>query len=89
MGDDKFVRKIELTKADGSTQTVYLGSPAGGQSVHVRLGGQNEVYLGNGLEHVGGRHADLLNWIDPVYLSVNAADVTGLDAQKQERRVRL
>jgi hypothetical protein len=76
VGDNKFVRKLEITKADGTTQTVYLGSTAGGQSVHVRLGGQNDVYLANGL-NTWEVDSNLLNWINPIYLSVNAADITG------------
>jgi Domain of unknown function (DUF4340) len=76
VADNKFMRKIDLTKADGSAQTVYLGSAAG-QSVHARLGGKNEVYLANGLATYEA-NADLLSWINPVYLSLNANDVTGL-----------
>lgn len=78
VADNKFVRKIELTRADGSTQTVYLGSPAGGgQSVHVRLGGKNETYLATGI-NAYDVNADLLSWVNPVYVNVNAGDLTGL-----------
>ncbi len=76
VADDKFVRKLELQTANGS-QILYLGSAAGSDSTHVRLGGQGEVYLASGLA-TGDIAADLLSWIDPVYLSVPAADVTGL-----------
>lgn len=82
VADDKFARKIELTKADGATQTLFLGSPAGGQSVHARLGGQNEVYLGSGLA-TWEVDASLLSWINPVYLSLNASDVAGLTLRNQ------
>jgi hypothetical protein len=37
VADNKYVRQLEITKADGTSQTVYLGSPGGGQAVHVRL----------------------------------------------------
>jgi hypothetical protein len=75
VADGKFARRIDLTGADGATQTVYLGTPGGSQAVHVRRGGANEVYLARGLAtwEVGG---DLVSWIDPVYLSVAAADIT-------------
>lgn len=75
VADGKFVRKLEIQTANGS-QTLYLGSAAGSDSTHVRLGGQNEVYLASDLA-TWGIAADLLSWIDPVYLSVPAADVTG------------
>jgi hypothetical protein len=76
VADNKFLRKIDLSKADGSTQTLYLGSAAG-QSVHARLGGKNEVYLANGPATYEA-NADLLSWINPIYLTVNANDLTGL-----------
>jgi hypothetical protein len=82
VADNKFVRKIDLTKADGSTQTVYLGSQAGGSSVHARLAGKNEVYLANG-PATWEANADLLSWINPVYLGVNASDVTGLSLKNK------
>ncbi len=75
--DNKFVRKVELRKADGTTQTVFLGTPAGGQSVHVRLGGKNEVYIASGL-NTWEVNADLLSWVNPMYLTANANDVTSL-----------
>lgn len=77
VADNKFARKIDLTKADGATQTVFLGTAAGGQSVHVRLGGQNEVYVAGGLG-TWEVNADLLSWVDPAYLSVTANDLTAL-----------
>jgi hypothetical protein len=77
VADAKFVRKIDITTADGSTQTIYLGSPAGGQAAHVRLAGQDNVYLATGLAS-WEVDSSLLNWINPIYLSFNAADLTGL-----------
>ena len=83
VADSKFVRKVELTKADGTAQTVYLGTSGGSQAVHVRLGGKNEVYLASGLAtwEISG---DLLSWINPVYLSVNAADITSFTLKNQQ-----
>ena len=77
VADNQFARKVDLTKADGTTQTIYLGSQAGGQSVHVRLAGKNEVYLANG-PATYEVNADLLSWVNPVYLTVNPSDVTSL-----------
>lgn len=76
VADNKYVRKIDITKADGTTQTVYLGSTAGGQAGHVRLAGQDNVYLASGLAS-WEVDSSLLNWINPVYLSFNAADLIG------------
>jgi hypothetical protein len=82
VADENFVRKIDITKADGTTQTVYLGSPAGGQAAHVRLAGQDNVYLGSGLAS-WEVDSSLLNWIDPIYVSFNAADLTGLTLENK------
>lgn len=73
VADSKFVRKLELRTASGA-QTLYLGSAAGSNSTHVRLAGQNEVYLASDVA-TWSISADLLSWIDPLYLSVPAADV--------------
>lgn len=82
VADSKFVRKIDLLKADNTTQTLFLGSSAGGQSVHVRLNGQNEVYITSGLA-TWEVNADLLSWINPVYLTLNTNDLTGLTVKNK------
>lgn len=88
VADSKFVRKVEVTTADGTTRTVYLGSPGGGQAVHVRLGGKDEVYLANGLSswEISG---DLVSWVDPVYLTVAAADITSFKLANANGQVEL
>lgn len=83
VADAKFLRKVEVLKAGGAAQTVYLGSSGGSQAVHVRLGGQNEVYLASGLA-TWEVDANLLSWIDPVYLTVTAADITGFTLKNQQ-----
>jgi hypothetical protein len=75
VADDKFARKVEVTTGSG-TQTLYLGSSAGGSTIHVRLAGQNNVYLANGLSSWEVA-VDLLSWVNPVYFEATAADVTG------------
>ena len=82
VADNKYVRKIDITKADGTTQTVYLGSTAGGQAAHVRLAGQDNVYLATGLAS-WEVDSSLLNWINPAYVSFNAADLTGFTLKNQ------
>ncbi len=77
VADTKFQRRVDLTKADNSMQSVFLGSAAGGQSVHVRLGGRTEVYIASGLG-TWEVNADLLSWVNSAYLTVNTADITSL-----------
>ena len=75
VADNKFVRKVDVQTAAGA-QTLYLGSSAGSNTTHVRLAGQNQVYLAGDLAtwDIAG---NLTAWVNPVYFSVSAADVTG------------
>jgi hypothetical protein len=79
VADDKFVRKVELQGPKGS-QTLYLGSSAGGSTTHVRLAGQNNVYLAGNLG-TWEVESDITAWIDPVYVKLTPADVQGLTIQ--------
>ncbi len=69
VADDNFVRKVDLQGADGTVHTVYLGTPSGGGANHVRLGGQNNVYVARGISSFEAA-TDVTGWIDPTYLSV-------------------
>lgn len=74
VADNKYVRKVELQTAGGA-QTLYLGSASGARATHVRLAGQDAVYLARDVAtwEVSG---DVLSWIDAAYLSVPTTDVT-------------
>lgn len=75
VADNKFVRKVELQTAGGA-KTLYLGSASGARATHVRLAGQDAVYLARDVA-TWELATDLVSWINPVYFSVPAADVTG------------
>ncbi len=69
VAEDTFLRRIEFETADGARHTLYLGSSPRYDTTHVRVGGQNEVYLARGLNTWSiGPAANL--WIDTLYLSV-------------------
>lgn len=74
VADDKFVRKVELQTTQG-TMTLFLGTSTGSRTTHVRLAGQSDVYLARDVA-TWEVNADLLSWVNPVYLSVPSADVT-------------
>ncbi|MGQ9489846.1 MAG: DUF4340 domain-containing protein [Anaerolineae bacterium] len=76
VADAKFVRRVELQTPSG-TRTLYLGSSAGARAIHVRLAGQNQVYLGNDLAS-WEITADLTSWVNPIYFNVSTADVLGI-----------
>lgn len=48
VAEDEFQRRLLITQ-DGTTYQLYLGTPGGPMSTHIRLDGENTVYLGEGL----------------------------------------
>lgn len=73
VAEEKFSRKVELTTAAG-TQTLLLGTSAGGQATHVRLAGQDDVYIATGVaswELTAGASA----WINTAYVNIPVADL--------------
>ncbi len=77
VADDKYVRKLDITTSGGASKTLYLGSTAGAGATHIRLGGQNDVYLASGLS-TWELNTDAASWIDTLYVNVTQADVTSL-----------
>ncbi|NJL55381.1 DUF4340 domain-containing protein [bacterium] len=45
---DDFQRRITMTQG-GTTYELFLGTPSGPSSTHVRVNGENTVYIGEGL----------------------------------------
>ncbi len=74
VADDDFVRKIDLQGADGKVRTLYLGTASGGSANHVRLGGQDNVYVARGINAFEAA-TDVNGWINPTYLSVPQSDI--------------
>jgi hypothetical protein len=73
VADDAFVRRIDVETPSGA-KTVYVGTSGGVDSSHVRLGGQNQVYLASGVAEwqLGAEPA---SWTDPAYFTVPPGDV--------------
>ena len=68
VAETAYVRKVDLTLADGSVKTLYLGSASGG-ATHVRVNGQDDVYLARGLNSFEAS-TDAISWIQANYVSV-------------------
>jgi len=77
VADDDFVRRLDLTASDGTTQTLYLGSSAGARTVHVRVSGQDEVYLAVDVS-TWEMGADAASWINTTYFNVPQKDVVAM-----------
>ncbi len=82
IADDNFVRRLDISLDDGRTLTVYLGSTANLQATHVRLAGQDAVYLANDLT---ARDASATpgDWIDPTYVNIPMEEMTAVTVQNQ------
>jgi hypothetical protein len=73
VADDAFSRRIEVGTPAGA-KTVYVGTSGGGSSSHVRLGGQDQVYLVSGVT-ASELGADAGSWVKAEYSVVPQADV--------------
>lgn len=76
VAEDQHTRKLVLTPADGEDITVYLGS-AQGSAAHVRLDGDDNVYLVRGITGYGISTA-ANQYFDRNVLKVDANTVDGV-----------
>jgi hypothetical protein len=77
VADGNYAYQVELKLEDGSLRTLYLGTSPSFGAIHVRVAGQNPVYLASDLSStdVGTR---VSNWIDTSYFSVPQDEIVGL-----------
>ena len=82
IADDNFNRRIRLSLADGSQRTIYWGSVAGGLNIHMRLAGQDAVYLaGNStLRDASTTPGD---WIDTSYVALPREEITAVTVENE------
>lgn len=82
VADGNFAHQVELKLQDGSLRTLYLGTSPSFGAIHVRVAGQNPVYLASDLSgsDVGTR---VSNWIDTSYFSLPQDEVVGLRLENQ------
>jgi len=77
VADDDFVRKVEVTTADGATHILYVGTSPSARATHVRLDGQNGVYLQSALTAADLR-SDASAWINTSFIQANTDDIQAL-----------
>ncbi len=80
VADDAYSRKLDLTLADGSIKTVYLGTASVSAASHIRLAGQSQVYLGHGLATID-LSADPTAWIETTYMNLAQTDILTVTLQ--------
>ena len=69
VAEDKFNRMIQLESKGGDKYDVFVGTSAGGNSTHIRAGGQSQVYLTNEVAS-WDLNAQPSGWVDTKYFTV-------------------
>jgi hypothetical protein len=77
---DEYVRLVELDQADGKSYKLYVGKTGGGNTAHVRLDGQSQVYLTSDLTP-SDVNATPASWIDTTYYTASTDDVVSITLQ--------
>jgi hypothetical protein len=77
---DQYVRLVEFDQTDGKSHKLYLGKTGGGNTVHVRLDDQNQVYLTGDLTP-SDVNATPASWIDTTYYTASTDDVVSITLQ--------
>lgn len=74
---DEYERRIRLEGSGGESAVLYVGTSSGAGATHVRLEGQDEVFLTGEISSfdVG---ASPSNWIDTTFVSLSGDQVTGM-----------
>jgi hypothetical protein len=74
---DEYERRIKIEGPGGESAVLYVGTSSGVSATHVRLEGQDEVFL-TGEINSFEVDASPSNWIDTSFLSLPGDQVTGM-----------
>jgi hypothetical protein len=83
---DDFERQIDVAMDDGSQTRFYLGSSPSYAATHVRVDGEDEVYLTSELSAQDAR-PEATAWVDRVYFSVPQEQVVALTLENAQGRL--
>jgi hypothetical protein len=72
-----YVRRLEVKTADGKQHVLYVGSSPNVNATHVRVDGEDAVYLTTGALS-GDARTDLAGWIDTNYVRANPDEISQL-----------
>jgi hypothetical protein len=83
VAEDDYQRLVELEVENGSIHRFYIGSSPTFGAAHVRLEGENEVYLTPELsaQDAGTLAAD---WVDTSYVSLPGEEITAFTLQNEQ-----
>ncbi len=77
VADDNFMRRLEITTADGKMHILYIGASSGPGATHVRLSAEPEAYLTGDLTSWDVNTAPS-SWIDNLYFTLDKDAVLSL-----------
>jgi hypothetical protein len=80
VAEDNFIAKIILNEADGKSYHLFLGSSGGAGATHIRLSGNDPVYLTDQLAS-WEVSPTLSSWIDTEYLTLDQTQIQALSIQ--------
>ncbi len=80
VADQDYQTLVEFTLGDGTQHKLYMGTASGYQATHVRADGATQVYLATGLMTTDVS-VQASGWIDTLYLSVSAEQITSVSVQ--------
>jgi hypothetical protein len=85
VAEDNYVRFVELIQKDGTTYGLYIGSSPSYGAIHVRVQGQNLVYLVSGLSSAD-MSVQAAKWIDTAYLALQEDQVVYISLENDNGR---
>lgn len=77
VASDEFERLVEIEMSDGTRHRFYVGTSPSYSVSHVRVDGQDQVYLTSELS-AQDAGAQASNWIDRTYLEIPRDQIVGL-----------
>jgi hypothetical protein len=86
VADDDYERLVELELDGSRIQRLYVGTSPTYGATHIRVAGQNEVYLTSGLstEDLG---VEATAWVDRTYLEVPQDEIVALTLENANGRL--
>ena len=88
VAENNFNRRIVLQEAGGAAHTIYLGTSQGDNGLHVRLDGEDEVYLVTGLT-IWDYGTSSRTWWRRHYVDVDPEKVTAVKIANERGEFKL
>ena len=82
VAETKFQRKVDITLTDGTMKTIYLGTSPNYQDTHVRIDGEDKVYLVKDLL-ASSFSPSASGWVDTGFMALVESDVKSITIQNK------